>query len=292
MFKYFRLLLIVLLSLTFGCKEDVESEVTPFTKWKYTLMTPGSFKQFLSENVDAKVVDLRSKMDFVIGHYPGSLHIPTNKFMEADGYPKPLNQIEEALSEKGVNYEDKLVLLDNHGMQNAARVFWILNYLGVENVYVYTGKINKLQDSGFLTAQQEKLHKPSKFIGNLSFRTIVNRDILDYKISSKVSKVYDVRDSSEGMDTRIVGTVYLPWHLGRGAEQALYIETEEDKQLIEERMKGVASGHSSFATRSKESSIFYFLARNLGAEISHFPGGIKELVEDKRFYKEYAESYE
>lgn len=105
---------------------------------------------------DVQVVDARPYEAYVAGHLPGALHLdPAALSEERDGVQnllKPVEELAVLLSQAGLQPVRHVVVysaMDQpDDLKNAARLFWILEYLGFSRVSILDGGFAKWKAEG------------------------------------------------------------------------------------------------------------------------------------------------
>lgn len=100
---------------------------------------------------NAILVDARPAEAYVAGHIPGALNLDVNtlseKRGEVTGLLKPLDQVRKILGESGIDPAKRIVVYSAmqkaDDLKDAARLFWVLEYVGYENVAVLDGGLAK-----------------------------------------------------------------------------------------------------------------------------------------------------
>ncbi len=101
------------------------------------------------------IVDVRSKPEFIAGHIPGAVQTVWRDFSDPDSDIKGLldpqvNRLEEKLSALGIGNEHRVVVytdpFDSWGSEG--RIYWMLSYLGHQNVQVLDGGWVKWKGEG------------------------------------------------------------------------------------------------------------------------------------------------
>lgn len=94
--------------------------------------------EWLKENINNQnvvVVDLRPYADYQKGHLKNAVNIPGLKSLFDDKFFMPkLNILKEVFSDAGIDSNKLVVAYDNGDFIWAARLYWILQTLGHENV--------------------------------------------------------------------------------------------------------------------------------------------------------------
>lgn len=107
------------------------------------------------------IVDVRNDEHFHGEVIPGAIRMPWGQFRTTDpvvgvsGVFVGVNRAQELLGEHGIQRTDTVVLYDSverDGGATASYVFWVLDYLGHENVKVLDGGIDAWKRAGLETA--------------------------------------------------------------------------------------------------------------------------------------------
>ncbi|MBW2065700.1 MAG: sulfurtransferase [Deltaproteobacteria bacterium] len=117
------------------------AEAARFANGEFLVQT-----EWLSEHLNdpgIRILDARRPADYEQGHIPNAIH-PDRKEITAivngvRGMLAPVKEVERILGLKGIDNQSRVVIYDNTTGTSAARVFWILDYLGHKNMSVLNG---------------------------------------------------------------------------------------------------------------------------------------------------------
>ena len=103
------------------------------------------------------IIDVRPPEDYAEEHLPNAINIWRSE-IEDSSYPyrgilPPKSQLELLFSNKGIKATDTLILYDNNGSCDAARLWWILDHYGHRAVRILNGGLQHY------TLQQQPLSK-------------------------------------------------------------------------------------------------------------------------------------
>lgn len=170
-----------------------------------------------------RVLDVRNFTDYKQGHIPQALHLDLAE-VDSDvngvrGLLAPVAKIKGILEEKGISNQTKVVIYDEITGPAAARVFWILDYLGHSNM--------ALLDGGWLNWTSEKREvsrvdpvvESSEYLTNPDPSKLATGEWLLKNLTNPNVTILDVRSLEEfkGADTRaargghIPGAIHLDW---------------------------------------------------------------------------------
>ena len=132
--KYIKILLISTLFSTFlfsaesNVKKDAIPAIVPISWLKEHINTPNL----------VVVVDLRPSSEYNKGHIKGAVNVPgqpQSQLLFDSKYLMPkLNLMQDTLSKAGIDKDSLVVVYDSGAFLWAARLYWILEFLGHQNV--------------------------------------------------------------------------------------------------------------------------------------------------------------
>ncbi|GAB6098191.1 rhodanese-like domain-containing protein [Halanaerocella petrolearia] len=228
------LTLIVGLMLVSGCSNSQQassdSDYVPIKERGYahpeSVISAKKLKE-IKDKDDVAVFDFRHKAKYLTGHIPGAVQIyrsdEENSNHKFGGMRATPEQMEEMLQNKGVNKGDLIVIYDDRGEYDAARMWWLLTMYGYDNVKLLDGGIIRWKALGFDT----NLTGPDVKKGNFEFdQAKINKEqwlatLEDVKkaLDSQDNIILDTRTREEytGEKTytdragRIPGATWIEW---------------------------------------------------------------------------------
>lgn len=206
-------LIVILAILVSSCsktKEKVKEEITP-------LIEVESKAYFNSEHIieaeelllispldNIKIVDFRKLQDYHESHIPGSINIWRTD-IEDTSYPykgimAKREEVENLFSKLGITNYDTLVVYDNRGGCDAARLWWVLKNYGFESVKLLNGGLKAWKKAGGVTTTETVQIIPSEFKLPASSSLdlwIGKEEIMKTLISNKKDVILDTRNVDE-----------------------------------------------------------------------------------------------
>jgi thiosulfate/3-mercaptopyruvate sulfurtransferase len=117
--------------------------------------------------LDARVADPRLPMGYRASHVPGAVPFDLNRDMYEMGPQGPriqsFDSIANTLGERGVSNDDTLIVYDEGTGPLAGMVYWLLRYLGHEDVRVLNGGWYAWQKAGAPTTKDVPEVKPATY---------------------------------------------------------------------------------------------------------------------------------
>ena len=279
---YWKSSILVFLLLLASCKEK---EAAPTVEDSPVLVAEGYFNPLaLAEPADlvkmsgkqhVKIIDFRKREDFDKGHIPGAIPMWRTDIEDRDapvrGLIAPREAMESLLSGLGISSQDTLVIYDDRGGVDAARLWWILQVYGFDKTRLLNGglqhweKQNGLVDSGYTALPPQ----PFRFEGPGKPSLRIEKDrvlaLLDNPkwtlIDTRSADEYSGKRQKEGARAagRIPGSINIDWAEAVHYHKDMTFRSVEDLRKKYRRLpkdpgqpiiaychSGVRSAHTSF----------------------------------------------
>lgn len=189
---------------------------------------------------DIVIVDCRFQLGkpesgreaYEASHIPGAVYLDLEKDLSAPieehggRHPLPdIAQLTGTLSRVGISNETRVVAYDDQGGAMASRLWWLLKYLGHEEVYVLDEGFTAWQQASFPVNADQKVLIPAKFLATVQHNMLVEMDEVRENIGTGRVTLIDSRDGAryrgevEPLDKaagHIPGAINHLWSEGRG----------------------------------------------------------------------------
>ncbi|MEM1363382.1 MAG: rhodanese-like domain-containing protein [Pseudomonadota bacterium] len=143
------------------------------------------------------LIDTRPIDAYLAGHIPGARHLDPNAVASTqspvDGALKPLPKIEAILNALGIAPDKRVVFYDDRGGFHAARMFWLLEYLGHRDVALLNGGWTAWQALQGPQSVEALGHVPATFQSAPSPRKLATADYILAHEGDPDTVVVDVR---------------------------------------------------------------------------------------------------
>jgi thiosulfate/3-mercaptopyruvate sulfurtransferase len=169
------------------------------------------------------LIDARPAEQFAAGHLPGAVHLDLWGVSLIDTSEAPLAafmwMIGHLFSLRGVTPDRPVVVYENDSGIRAARVFWLLEYLGHPNVRLLDGGVKAWLESGRALTTEAVAPTPSTWHGEPTPARLATRfDVLE-RLGDDRTTLLDTRSDAEhsGAVARarrgghIPGAVHVEW---------------------------------------------------------------------------------
>ncbi|MGD1885927.1 MAG: sulfurtransferase [Cohaesibacteraceae bacterium] len=210
------------------------------------------------------VVDVRPAEAFYNGHIPGARHLDPNAVVASEapvtGALKPETELAAMIGELGIDAGTRVVLYDDRGGFHAARMFWLMEYLGHQNVSLLNGGLTAWSAAGGDLTTEATGYAPRHFVPSAMPRRQATADYLLRHQDDAETVVVDVRPVAMYEDGHIPWAVNVPWALNLD-ENKLYWDAATleahfaahgvtpDRNVVIHCQVGLASSHSYVALR-------------------------------------------
>jgi len=223
-----------------------------------------------------RLLDARPPEQYAVGHIPGAANLPLAEITRTvNGVPEmlaPLAELEQALGQRGVTQDTRVVIYDDVGGILATRLFWALDYLGHTRVSVLDGGFTLWQREGRSTSQQVPSPEATHQQGEAQPGRVADRAWVQAHLQDAAVVLVDARSPEEfagevpGRDVKrpghIPGAVNVEWvrnlttteppQFRPAAElEALYQQAgvTPDKEIAVYCRTGVRASHDYFVLR-------------------------------------------
>ena len=218
----------------------------------------------LFEDAGMVLIDVRTRDTFDAGHIPGAQHLDPNAVVAAtapiSGALKPESEIAALLGGLGVSPSRRIVLYDDRDGLHAARMFWLLEYLGHQDVALLNGGFAAWQSAGGPMETESLAPSPSTFTPSAMPRRRATADYILERREDPETVIIDVRPRGPYEEGHIPWAVNIPWS-NNLREDGLFLPARElrahfeahgvtgDRNVVIHCQIGLASSHSYLALR-------------------------------------------
>jgi len=220
--------------------------------------------QDLSDRSGLVLIDVRKAGEYSAGHIPGAVQLDPDAVASGHspvtGALRQVAEIEQLLGGLGVTAAKRVVFYDDRGGFHAARMLWLLEYMGHRNVAVLNGGLKGWQEAGLALSMEAATNPETVFASALSPRRIATaEDVLQHRQDPE-SILIDVRPEKLYSKGHIPWAVNIPWAANLDANARFLPAADlrahfagfgvsEDRKIIMHCQTGLASSHSYVALR-------------------------------------------
>lgn len=216
---------------------------------------------------DIVIVDCRFLMgkpdagreQYEASHIPGAVYLDLEKDLSAPveesghGGRHPLPDIFDltvALSRVGIGNESRVVAYDDQGGAMASRLWWLLKYLGHDQVFVLDEGFTAWVNAGFPVSSEQRVLIPAKYLAEVQHTMLVEMDEVKELLGDERVTLIDSREAPryrgevEPLDKaagHIPGAINRFWKDGLGesgawkdaaGQEERFADLDRDRELI------------------------------------------------------------
>lgn len=214
--------------------------------WKAPLETsmPITHEQLQGQlqSLRLRLLDVRSKEDYDAGHIPGAVWLdrkPAEEMARKPGGLEDRGAWAEWIEPLGIRPGDTVVVYDESRQKDAARYWWLLTYLGVENVALLNGNFGLWQEEGRPVSTEAAQVAPHAFpVALRKEKNATREDVLE-AIRSLSTRVIDARSHTEYTGEQVLSkrgghipeACHLEWS-NFVDEQGRFLSIDELRELV------------------------------------------------------------
>jgi len=251
--------------------------------------------QWLKSNLEKNnliILDTRSFEDYELGHIPGAINFPDNLSYEEKGVGGKIvgpQAIQKTFREKGIDTESFIVVYDDGGVFDAARVFWMLEVYGIKQVRILNGGfVNWLRGGNDETQKIERIDA-SHYVARVDHRRIASKFITRIASLNPNSTIIDARATKAyaGEISSAKRFGHIPSAKNIAVHENLVGNIDTGKQL--RPIQALASLYKNipkdkkvilYCDAGKVSSTNYLALRELGYDVANYDASWKEWGND------------
>ncbi|MFO7320277.1 MAG: sulfurtransferase [Chloroflexota bacterium] len=146
------------------------------------------------------IVDMRSPSAYRQAHVPGAVNVPVDAISSTiDGVAMEFDEEEvtAVLSAIGLTRERTVVIYDDLGMMNSARLFWTLELVGHPDVRIVNGGWNAWVKAGYETTGVVPDVQPTDYIIELRSDRLIDAEELLSRLGEPDLAIVDARSPGE-----------------------------------------------------------------------------------------------
>ncbi|MCB0651035.1 MAG: sulfurtransferase [Saprospiraceae bacterium] len=165
------------------------------------IITIDQFKDLAKANKELVILDGSKGKTYDRAHVQNAINVNHNdlyKDGDVSGVVKPVEDLAAFFGKLGISEKSEIVLYDEGSQKYSSRLYWILKYIGAENVKILHNDENEWKKARvMLTAQPPKARKPVTFTPTVNEAIYASTDYVSENIKNPEVIVVDVRTPEE-----------------------------------------------------------------------------------------------
>lgn len=201
------------------------------------------------------------------GHLPGAVYLNMDEVLtgKAGTGPRAIRPVEEIaalLGRLGLATHKQVVIYDEIGGPNAAQAFWLMEYLGVAQVCVLEGGVERWMAEGRDATRSRPSVKPITFVPILREDALATAEWIASRLKADDMCLVDCRTPQEYEQGHVPGAINRDWersitlHAYHGFREADELRAEltalgvaENKTIVTYCSTGHRSAHTYLTLR-------------------------------------------
>ncbi|NDJ60683.1 MAG: sulfurtransferase [Chloroflexi bacterium] len=169
-----------------------------------------------------RVIDMRDPDEYAAAHIPGAANVPVGDIsstIDRISLEFDEDEVQATLNRIGLTPEMTVVIYDNLGMMNSARLFWTLDYVGHNDARVLNGGWNAWTAAELETSAAAPTFEPTEYPLELNPDRIIDAEGVLARLDDPTAIIIDARSPQEytgevalaDRGGRIPGAVLFTW---------------------------------------------------------------------------------
>ena len=207
---------------------EIDTNIGQLTNTNVNHIIEADELQEILHEPNVKIIHFGREIEYNEGHIEGALNIWRTDIEDAsypyNGMMCSKSQLEELFSKKGIKNSDTLIVYDHVASCDAARLWWVLENYGFQNLKILNGGINGWKEiDGKLTMETTIVEASTFTLPEKSPMTLYvsKEEMLAYMKEEKPPLIIDTRTSDEYTGARqkkgaksggrIPESIFLDW---------------------------------------------------------------------------------
>jgi len=235
---------------------------------------------------------------------PGSISLRWKELVDSSVNLKPVAELEKLLGAAGLTRDKKIIIYDNalYSWGAAGRMFWMLEYLGCDDVHILNGGWDKWMEDGRPTEGQSPMElEAATFTASVKSDLLATRDHIASRLNDADFAIVDARTFQEYNGWTLYGEPrggHMPGAVNISYESffnpdSTVLSYDDLKSLLEG--KGITSEKevTSNCTVGIRSGFVYFALRLMGySRCSNYAGSIVDWGADASLDMDKMQNYQ
>lgn len=191
--------------------------------------------RFRHDAQEIVLLDARPQEEYRRGHLAGALGVDVDEWKKAFGEGTDQLGWAKRIGDLGIDGKLSVVVYDEALTGNAARVWWILRYWGVEKVSLLNGGMKAWHAESYPTLTATFTAEPKPFEPRArGDRLVTHKELVKILSDGDPFKLFDTRTANEHQEGKIATCTHLDWQDLVDQETGKMLPVAELKKLLEE----------------------------------------------------------
>ena len=235
------------------------------------------------------VLDTRPESSYKEGHIPGAVSLNVDLTWNNQFTLIPITEMEELLGMTGISQEHRVIIYDDGSFKNAARMFWILESHGHENLHILNGGIGLWKASNLPLSTTSTRYKASRFVAKIRPEHIATKLSVRQAIDDTKVALLDSRPPPEfqglvaplGKAGRIPSSINIEWsEITQAQEGYSTLKSPEELQDLFKSIPTETEQVITYCNKGKQSAVTYLGLKTAGYSVAAYDGSWYEWSQD------------
>lgn len=204
----------------------------------------------LQTDATVRVIDIRPPAAFAENHIPGAVSAPYAQWRgpaDNPGKLPPLEKLTQLVRQLGLDASSHAVIVstgeNTTDFGAAARVYWTLKYLGLNNLSILNGGMQAWRDAGLPQDTAVAQVTPSQFTPSLNNQILATRDDVLAQIDNPKARLVDARPKAFFLGETKAPTASTPGTIRNAVniEHSLWFQSGSTKIVSADEAKAIAT---------------------------------------------------
>lgn len=222
------------------------------------------------------ILDVRTQDEYAREHVPRAHRVDHDVWKKAFGDGKDAEGWSIRIGELGISPSAKVIVYDDKGMKDAARIWWILAYWGIEDVRLLNGGWKGWKSAGMPTTEKTPSPaSPVKFTATTHAKRLATMEQILDLLPVNPLQIVDARSEDEfcGIDKKgtkrggaIPGAKHLEWSDLIDQKTQRFKSAEQLRQIFDEANIDLNRPTASHCQSGGRASVVAFGLELMGAK--------------------------
>ena len=241
---------------------------------------------------DSIILDVRNRNAYLKSHIEGAVNLPVSKTFtigERNDLIAPLSELISKFGRLGISVNSPVVLYDDGSFIDAARVFWILEMIGHNNVAILNSGFNTWRENRFPVSSTPTIPSTTDFVPAVSPSRLATYLQVKMLINKEYQVIIDSRPENEfsGFESKTGRFGHIPSPINIPFDENIddsRLKLKSIEQLMElYKNIDIKKNVTVYCNKGKQAALSYFVLRILGYKVSAYDGSWFEWGELENF---------
>ncbi len=223
------------------------------------------------------IVDVRLPAKYAAGHIPGAINLPWVLFRADNGVLTPLENVTGLLGESGISQDNGVIVYSDTcqpcgGLSASSYIFWMLEYIGHENVSVLDGGFDAWNATYGCTKNVTTRSPPTYYSANVMEDRFADTEWVLNNLNHTTVQIADARTTEDYNADHIAGAINIEYeelfrdgYRLKGADDLEFLISPVVIKRLDKSKDTVV-----YCWSGASSSFLYFALRLMGYQVRNY----------------------